>query len=124
MKYLEGSSFTVRVGGSAYAEGWDRIFGKPPTPASEAAGEREVGPDCRACGQEMDPEQEVLGKHAEGDGWMCLNGDCAGSPGVAASPAPIFLGVTAGCFDCEYVHAAEQKCYCMCHAHTWTLGSK
>lgn len=33
MKYLEGSSFTVHVGGSAYAEGWDRIFGKAPAPA-------------------------------------------------------------------------------------------
>ena len=26
MKYLQGSSFAVHVGGSAYSEGWDRIF--------------------------------------------------------------------------------------------------
>lgn len=38
MKYLEGSSFTVHVGGSAYAEGWDRIFRRqaPEAPTTEA----------------------------------------------------------------------------------------
>lgn len=67
MKYLEGSSFTVHVGGSAYTEGWDRIFGQRPAPTAPAP----------------------------------------------VSPA---LVTTAGCFDCEYVHATEMSCWCMCHA--------
>lgn len=36
MKYLDGSSFTVHVGGSTYAEGWDRIFGKRDEPPQDA----------------------------------------------------------------------------------------
>lgn len=37
MKYLEGSSFAVRVGGSAYAEGWDRVFGQGGAESLEVA---------------------------------------------------------------------------------------
>lgn len=99
MKYLEGSSFTVHVGSSAYAEGWDRIFGKvrepepPLTPAVSAA--REAFLECAMrIARESQPAAELK-----------RMGDCGY---IRHAPD--------GCFDCEYAHAAELRCGCMCHA--------
>lgn len=67
MKYLEGSRFSVHVGSTSYAEGWDRIFGPKAEPPDTAQ-------------------------------------------------APLRAEVPPGCFGCERIHAAEQKCYCECHS--------
>ena len=126
MKYLDGSGFTVHVGGSAYAEGWDRIFGQ--RPSAETMAGRVVGSTCHACGQEMDPKREVLGKHAEGDGWMCLNGDCAGVASTptsvpASAPQGATARVTIPCRNGRHEACAEYRewakmgwpCACECH---------
>ncbi len=49
VKYL-GSKFTVPLGGDAFAEGWERIFGKKWPPASAPREAWKSHPPCPRCG--------------------------------------------------------------------------
>lgn len=69
MKYLESAPFTVPMGGKAYGDGWDRVFGKKPEPAilhcpecgvqhvddGEWATRVHRTHQCQACGHEWRP---------------------------------------------------------------------
>lgn len=101
MKYLEGSSFSVHVGGSAYSEGWDRIFSRKEPSASLTVAPHGSRCACRDCAWERGFITDAsVGADA--------------SSGVAAQETSTVVHV--GCFDCERIHAIGRRCHCMCHA--------
>jgi hypothetical protein len=76
MKYLD-KTFAVTVGGDAYADGWERIFGKKTTTPTD-----NFNPDAPMVPLEQEhifTEDELTFRCSIGDGWACSpSAPCAG----------------------------------------------